>query len=108
MMERIEPGLRSQDRHLRRLEKICRRRSQPIKSSIGRRIKLNLSPRSTNQPTVQNGPLETSMTTQDAPSARDRSFSTRAFHGVYIVAAIVASLGWGWLLLYFATMLLGL
>jgi hypothetical protein len=57
---------------------------------------------------MQIGPLETSMTTSDiTPPVNDRQISTMAFHAIYIVAAIVASLGWAWLLIYFAVALLG-
>jgi hypothetical protein len=47
------------------------------------------------------------MTAQDTPNIGERAIWTKAFHAAYIVAAVVASLGWTWLLGYFALALLG-
>ena len=47
------------------------------------------------------------MTAQDTPKGGERAISTKAFHAAYIVAVVVASVGWAWLLGYFALELLG-
>jgi hypothetical protein len=52
--------------------------------------------------------MEAKMTTHDVPSVSERSVSATVFYVAYIVAVIVASVGWVSLLLYFAMMLLGL
>jgi hypothetical protein len=47
------------------------------------------------------------MTTQDASPDGESQIRTKAFHAAYIVAAVVASLGWAWALGYLALVLLG-
>jgi hypothetical protein len=47
------------------------------------------------------------MTAQDTPNIGEPAIWTKAFHAAYIVAAVVATLGWTWLLGYFAMALLG-
>jgi len=47
------------------------------------------------------------MTIEESAPAGDRQIRTKIFHGTYLVAAVVATLGWGWALGYFALGLLG-
>jgi len=44
---------------------------------------------------------------EDTPNVGERTICTKAFHAAYIAAAVVATLGWAWLIGYFALGLLG-
>jgi hypothetical protein len=47
------------------------------------------------------------MTTQDASPDGDGQIRTKAFHAAYLLAAVVATVGWAWALGYLALALLG-
>ena len=47
------------------------------------------------------------MTTQDSSYTVERNIRTKAFQATYLLAAVVATIGWTWILGYVALALLG-